>query len=127
MKPHGSWYIAWQDDLMTIDLEGSFNKEGVLQLQHDIRSEVLRKKMTEWARLEIFHVDTLATPDAVHAVEQFSPWYALNGCVAFGAVCNDSVQKTLLKKVYRDGVYIYNDTNVAVQSLQGIRHPRRYG
>ncbi len=46
MNAHGIWRINWNFNLLIIHLNGSFNVEGTIELQKEIKRTVLKKNFS---------------------------------------------------------------------------------
>lgn len=113
MKAHGNWHINWVGNLLVIDLEGSFNKEGVEAAQNAIRESVLERNLSHWNRVEIYHENTLATPDALDDIRSFLKWYEQQGCENYGVVCAEPIQLMLLESLQPKNLIEFESASMA--------------
>ena len=113
MNAHGKWQISWIGNLLVIDLIGSFNKEGVMAVQQAVRDSVDQRKISHWNRLEIYHANTLATPDAIEIIRDFMPWYDLQGCENYGVVCADPIQLMLIESLQPNNLLPFENVALA--------------
>ena len=117
MEPHGNWNICWQANLLIIDIMGNFNIEGVLALQNDVRKRVLDKGITRWQRLEIYHGNTLTTPEGVFAVKRAVKWAEQHGCTRLGVICDNPIQLSILEKFNIDNFFVFKGLKEAQYHL----------
>jgi hypothetical protein len=108
MDSHGTWEVTFKFNLLIINLKGSFNVEGVIELQNHIKKVVLDNKLTSWNRLEIYAEGALATPDAIMAIKEHQTWYEAYGSIYVGVICHDSIQQYLIKQLGIENLIIFN-------------------
>jgi hypothetical protein len=108
MDAHGTWEVTLKFNLLIINLKGNFNVEGIIELQNNIKKMVLDKKLTEWNRLVIYDVGTLATPDAIVAIKKQLTWYEAYGCRSVGVICRESIQLYLIKQLEIENLIIFD-------------------
>ena len=65
MNEHGELLLSWEQNMLIIRANGSFNEEGALAGIKAIKKSVLTKNLNVWYRLGFWNEDYLASPSTL--------------------------------------------------------------
>lgn len=98
MKPHGRVKLAWDNNVLRVEVIGPFNMEGVNQCFKQIQASVLAHKTEHWTRLDILDQETLGSPDVMKVIGATYKWCTAQGCLGIASVCSTFLQTEILEK-----------------------------
>ncbi len=96
MQAHGEIKLDWLGPVLRLQARGLFNGEGTLAGITEYQSAVRQAAHQRWARLDIWHPETLGTPDVfAHAAKAYR-WSLEQGCCAIAIIAGNQMQKELV-------------------------------
>ena len=93
--PHGQVRYKWSSNILHLETEGPFNKEGADAALKRLIEMVRSKELSEWKRLDITDVNALGNPDVLKIIAKSYFWAFEHGCIAMALVYCNSLQKVL--------------------------------
>ena len=93
MKAHGYADIFWNEDILTLEVHGPFNEEGVKLVNKEVKEAVINKKIKHWRRIENLDNETMGSDLTVSFVKELYLWAEENGCRACAVVVSNLIQK----------------------------------
>lgn len=118
--PHGQVHYSWSSNVLHLETEGPFNKEGAdVALKHMIET-VQSKELSTWKRIDITDVNALGNPDVLRVIAKSYFWAFEHGCIAMAVVYCNSLQKVLCEDFLQTHPYnirLFDTTNAANQWL----------
>jgi len=98
MLEHGKAICRWQGDTLLISTQGSFNVEGALKADLQIKALVSEKQQEKgWLRLDTPDENSLGSPQVMAIFVQNYQWAFAHGCKAMALVCLSNMQQELAK------------------------------
>jgi len=116
MNKHGDMTLSWQEDLFIIEVNGPFNKEGVIFWFSELKKSVENKKFKTWRRLEIWDEEVFSSPESMKIGESIYDWYDDNGCILTAVVVSNGIQENILNHM-KNSVKIFRDKEKAEKWL----------
>ncbi len=121
--PHGSSNLKIENNILVLELQESFNKEGVQMVHSKVQSLIDEQPNRKWNLVIFLGNDTLLTMEAIEDTKQFFLWCQNHKCEKVAYVAISSIQKdavnlilnnTSLKRGFFD---CYKDAKNWISSL----------
>jgi len=98
MLEHGRAICHWQGDTLVISTLGSFNLEGALKADLEIKALISDKQQDKgWLRLDTPDKNSLGCPEVMSIFVKNYQWAFEHGCKAMALVCLSNMQQELAK------------------------------
>ena len=101
MKAHGYADLSWNNDVLTLDVYGPFNEEGVKLVYGQVKDSVLNKKIKHWCRIEKLDEETMGSPLVVSFVNELYLWADKHGCYATAVIISNLIQAQAIAGVLK--------------------------
>ncbi len=93
MKAHGYADLSWYKNVLTMDIHGPFNDEGVMLSIKHMKKSVLNKNLKLWYRIEKLDTEAMGSPLTMEIVNEMYLWADNHGCRATAVVVSNLIQK----------------------------------
>ena len=101
MKAHGYADLSWEKNVLTLDVYGPFNEEGVKLVFQHVKESVLNKKIKRWCRIEKLDEETMGSALAVSFVNELYVWADQHGCYATAVIISNLIQAQAITDVLK--------------------------
>ncbi|MCQ8877166.1 hypothetical protein NQT69_03810 [Pseudoalteromonas shioyasakiensis] len=115
---HGDISFTWNHDTFEVNVQGGFNQESLAYHIPRLQAEVCNRQVNTWKRLEVWDQEVLGTPEAVAAGKLIYDWYTDHGCIATAVVICNSLQRQLIKDIFKSSAAVFTDIEQARQWLK---------
>lgn len=111
LNKHGHIAFAWEKALLTLDVEGPFNEEGLNHYNFLIRQAILNRNKIHhhWQRLEIWDDEVMGSPGVITKCREMHDWYEKVGCILAAIVVSNNMQAQLLKTTVKSNAEIFSN------------------
>ena len=117
MNKHGEFLFSWEKNILIIHAKGPFNEEGVLAATNEAKEFILKQKVTKWCKLAILDEESLGSSEAIEVVEKYHQWCIEKGGVTTAYIVCNSIQKSILEKIYNGTAKIFDQEDDAKKWL----------
>ena len=98
MEPHGHVELTWQKNILTVQVYGPFNLEGIQIASNQIKESVKDKNFTQWHRIDFLDANTLGCPDVMKVIGRSYKWSNyLASCKHVAVCCSTPMQYAKMK------------------------------
>ena len=112
---HGDYSITVENNVITLDLKGSFNLEGVQQSCIDTLKVVENENSKYWKLLLILGEETLLVWEALEDVRNFLKLCDEKGCLSYAYLIAIHTHEEIVDKIFQplnlSYKYFYNKTD----------------
>lgn len=119
LQPHGLINLVWEEDLLIIETQGPFNKEGITIAGKHLIESIIKRKSPSWRRLDITDDNALGDPEVMKSIAYGYLWGFENGCRAMALVYFNSLQKVLIENFIAEN-------NVNLQAFSNINEAQNW-
>lgn len=109
MNKHGYVNFYWHEDILTLELEGPFNEEGLNYYFSLVKTSILNRSGKNWRRLEIWDEETLGSLETLGIGKDIDKWFEENGCLLAAVVVSNSLQKQVLENIIKSNMKIFRN------------------
>ncbi len=117
MNKHGNMVFSWQKDLLTIEIRGAFNKEGMEFWFSEIKKYFKNNGIKVWRRLEIWDEEAMGIPESIEVGKLIYDWLDDNGCTLTAVVVKNTIQEKIIKDSFKSNVKTFRDEEKAREWL----------
>ena len=107
MEKHGELLVSWEENILIIKVNGSFNKEGALAGITAIKESICRKNIETGHRLGFWDEEYLGSPSTMKMFKDAHEWCAENGCERVAVVVSNIVQQDVAEKIFSPHTKIF--------------------
>lgn len=97
---HGEFSLRWQQNILLMELQGSFNLEGVLSTNDKAIKQIENQNFDQWQMLITLAEETLLVWDSMPDARSFFQRCSENGCQAIAYRITDEVQQATIIKIF---------------------------
>ena len=123
MNKHGNMFFSWEKDLLTIEIKGGFNKEGMEFWFSEIKKYFKNNGFKVWRRLEIWDEEAMVIPEAIEVGKLIYDWLDDNGCTLTAVVIKNNLQEKIIKERFKSHVKIFRNKEKAREWLDSAHKP----
>lgn len=118
-SPHGCSKIRIENNVLILELAGSFNKEGVKLVHNNVQSLISEQSPSKWSLIIFLERHTLLTMEAIEDTRYFFLWSQKHGCekVAYVAISSIQIDATNL---------IFNNINIEKGFFKNIEDAKKW-
>jgi len=102
MKAHGYADLSWNNDVLTLDVYGPFNEEGIKLVFEQVKESVLNKNIKHWCRIEKLDEETMGPAVTLSFVNELYLWADKHGCYATAVIISNLIQAQAIEGVLKD-------------------------
>ncbi len=118
MEQHGNIKLKWENDLLIVKVEGSFNEEGTDAAIKTYQKYIQASGISAWLQLELWEEHTLGGPDSMEKLPDIYFWSREQGCIATAIVVTDVVQKGTISTKLPDYIKVFYSQTKAIEWLE---------
>jgi hypothetical protein len=107
MNKHGELLLSWEESILIVRANGSFNEEGALAAVTEVKKSVLAKKHPCWQRLGFWDEEYLGSPETMQLFKEVHEWCLSNGCVKVAVVVCNSLQQQVAEKIFSSKAKVF--------------------